>query len=96
MIYKILFGLVCATVLGGSVYYGNKTEYIQQAQTATSTPVVGEDVEQYPEDVLERAKKAQEDVLKRYELEQEKTRLRAESDVLEARIEEIDKELGVY
>ena len=57
---------------------------------------VVEEVSQYPDDVLERAVKAQEDVLYLYDLDQEKTLLQAEIDAREARIEEIDKETGEY
>ena len=94
MIRNILIGLVIL-VIGGSLAYnvvqGNRTEVTNATSTA---PVVEE--EQYPEDVLERARIAQEDVLHRYNLNEELSSLRAESSELDARIESIEKELGEY
>jgi len=79
-------------LLAYNVVQGNRTEVYVNEVTDTVEAVEVE----YPTEVTERALKAKEDVLLRYDLEQEKSRLTAESDVLEARIEEIDKELGLH
>ena len=92
---RILIGITIIGVgglLAYNVVQGNKTEVYVNEVTETVEAVEVE----YPTEVTERALKAKEDVLLRYDLEQEKSRLTAESDVLEARIEEIDKELGLH
>lgn len=81
----------------------NVTEVINE--TATTTEAVVE--EEYPEEWLREAEEAAQSVLRRKKLEneldsvkQEKTSLRAEFDasdaILDARIEELEKELGVF
>lgn len=92
MIYKTLIGIGIVLAGGIGLYNVNNVEtYI-----APEVEEIIEEVEEYPSDVLERARIAQEEVLHRYDLNIELDALRAESSELDARIVEIEKELGSY
>ena len=92
MIYKTLLGIGIVIAGGIGLYNVNDVE----TYTAPEVEEIIEEVEEYPSDVLEASLKAQEEVLHRYDLNQELDALRAESSELDARIVEIEKELGDY
>ena len=92
MIYKTLLGIGIVIAGGIGLYNVNDVE----TYTAPEVEEIVEEVEEYPSDVLEASLKAQEEVLHRYDLNQELDALRAESSELDARIVEIEKELGDY
>jgi hypothetical protein len=85
----IALGLVIVMGVLVSNTYGTKTEVIQQRATTTI-----EVMPEWAED--EDAVKAAQDVIRRKELEAEKAELEAIIASTSNRIDEIDKELGVY
>jgi len=91
---QVIGGTILVMIVVGiilSAFFGTSTEYISEVKTHT---IVEEVTPDWAED--EDAVKAAQDVIRKKELEAELAQLESEVEERNARITEIEKELGTY